>query len=163
MIMNVNDRHRQLKALLRPRKVTVSLSEECKRYLDAEKEEIIRTWRPVSMFHHMKLSKTALCRMLKQHGCKNLGYSIASYCCYGMGRCCWIDSSDDGWLDDTSTRAMFKAIRESIRDMRPYLKNPERVFWYRHRCQDEDVMVIYIFLRDTYFKFDYSIWWTLPK
>ncbi len=149
----MNDRQRQLDYLRNPRKVAVALPEECKGYMEATKEQM-RNWWHVSSFHHMKLNKKVLCKMMKRYGCKELGYGIDWYDCEGLGQCCWTDSSDDGWMEDTSVRTILGIIRASFREMRPYLKNPERVFWWKQ----EDCFKIYIFLRDTHFKYDFMIW-----
>lgn len=151
----MNDRLRQKENLSRPHKVTVTLSEEYKRYMNAKKKEIKKHWH-VSSFHNMKLSKKALCGMLKKHGCRELGFSIDWYVdVWGMGQMRWTDSSDDGWMEDTSVRTILSIVKHYIRNMRPYLKNPERVFWW----EQEDCFKIFIFLRDTHYKYDFCIWW----
>ncbi len=149
----MNDRQRQIVNLRRPHKAAIALSEECKKYMEKTKEDIRRRWY-TSCFHHLKLNKKILCKILKNHGCKQLGYSIDWYCCMGMGQACWTESSDDGFMDDTSMRTILGHLRYSLRKMRPYLKNPDRVFWWR----TEDGLRIYIFLRDTHFKYDFWIW-----
>ncbi len=149
----MNDRQRQKDYLRYPRKITVALSEECRGYMAKTKEEM-KSWWHISSFHHIELNKKVLRKMLNRYGCKELGYAIDWYDLMGLGQCCWTDSTDDGWDDDTSVRTILRRIRNIFREMRPFLKNPERVFWWKQ----EDCFKIYIFLRDTHFKYDYFIW-----
>ena len=149
----MNDRLRQKEKLFHPHKVVIALPEECKGYMDATKEQM-RNWWHISRFHHMKLNKKVLGKMMKRYGCKELGYGIDWYDGEGLGQCCGTESSDDVGDDDTSVRTILRIVKHTIREMRPYLKNPERVFWWKQ----EDCFKIYIFLRDTHFQYDFMIW-----
>ncbi len=134
------------------------LSEECKKYVELEKANISKMFH-ITEFVHMKLNRDVLDRMLKKYGCKELGYTIEWYDLMGMGQACWTESSDDGFMDDTSVRTILKIVRHDIRKMRPYLQNPERVFLWKN----EDAIRISIFLRDTHYKYDFCIWWKPSK
>ena len=149
----MNDRLRQKEKLFHPHKVVIALSEECKGYMDATKEQM-RNWWHISRFHHMRLNKKVLGKMMKRYGCEELGYAIDWYDLMGLEQCCWTDASDDVGDNDTSVRTILGIIRANFREMRPYLKNPERVFWWKQ----EDCFKIYIFLRDTHFQYDFMIW-----
>ena len=49
---------------------------------------------------------------------------------------------------------MRKHLFDRIRELRPYLQNPERVF----RFETDGTVYIYIFLRDTHYKYDLKVW-----
>ena len=128
------------------------LSKEYKIYREQTKKEIQERFH-VSEFVHMKLNSTSLRRLFKEHDCKSQGYTESHYCCYGPEQSCWEDPCWAGLWGMTEQKVR-KHLFDRIRELRPYLQNPERVF----RFETDGTVYIYIFLRDTHYKYDLKVW-----
>ena len=127
---------------------TIFLPEEYKVYRDNSKKELQDRFR-ASDFVHIKLKSTDLRKIFKACRCRSVAYVEEHYCCNGSERSCWEAPYRKG-LWKMSERQVRKNLLNIIRENKPYLQNPERVF----RFTTDGMLNIYIFLRDTQRKYD---------
>lgn len=81
-----------------------------------------------------------------------------SYCCYGLETCCWQELVEEG-IWDLSLEQVKKNIIYNIRHARKYLYNTKKYGKRFYIYEDEEVCLIYIYLRDMK-KEDYAIWFS---
>ena len=127
---------------------SIYLPEEYKVYRDKTKKEYQERFHAHD-FVHMRLKCTRWRNLLKVYGCKSVAYVEEHYCCYGPEQSCWEAPYWKG-LWNMSERKVRRFLFEIIREKRPYLQDPERVFKFK----TDNVLHIYIFLRDTDYKYD---------
>ena len=126
----------------------IFLPEEYKAYRDNTKKKYQERFHARD-FVHMRLKCTRLRNLLKVYGCKAVKFVEEHYCCYGPEQSCWEDPYWKG-LWRMSERKVRRYLFDTIREIRPYLQDPERVFKFK----TDDLLHIYIVLRDTEYKYD---------
>ena len=126
----------------------ILLPEEYKAYRDNTKKKYQERFHARD-FVHMRLKCTRLRNLLKVYGCKAVKFVEEYYCCYGPEQYCWEDPYWKG-LWNMSERKVRRCLFDTIREIRPYLQDPERVFKFK----TDDLLHIYIVLRDTDYKYD---------
>lgn len=118
---------------------SIYLPEEYKVYRDKTKKEYQERFHAHD-FVHMRLKCTRGRNLLKVYGCKSVAYVEEHYCCYGPEQSCWEAPYWKG-LWNMSERKVRRFLFEIIREKRPYLQDPERVFKFK----TDNVLHIYFF------------------
>ena len=129
----------------------VILPEAYKVYRDKTKKELQERFH-ASDFAHIRLKCTAFRKIFKACGCKSVTFVEEHYCCNGPEKPCWEDPYWAG-LWKMSERKVRRCLFDRIREIRPYLQDPERAF----RFKTDGALNIYIVLRDTQYKHDFWI------
>ena len=105
----------------------VILPEAYKVYRDKTKKELQERFH-ASDFAHIRLKCTAFRKIFKACGCKSVTFVEEHYCCNGPEKPCWEDPYWAG-LWKMSERKVRRCLFDRIREIRPYLQDPESIYY----------------------------------